>query len=454
MYPALQRVPPPRAPSGAYDAAATAPFPPSPPPAGTFPHAGQGAAGPTPSMMQWSVGPHAGPRRGGVPPSPSASPPCSRSPSRRLGGNGATSDKAASQPLPAPQWSAAPEGAAARGGVAGYQQSATPAYEQRPRHADPRQPVMQAGGERDARQVATPMDRLKSLSHLRRRGNARDADMSTEAASAEAASTARAFVDPPARTAAARRTRALPGQAAACPTRAIDEAGAASMFNNATVGGGTARQHRTWEPPAEPRTRRGASLRHPEVPQAAPGRPSAATASLSLDEMPAVAQAPHADFEAKLAAQLRAEAGSDAASSSGTRTCPTCSRSFNPDAYQKHVGVCKNVFVQKRKAFDSKAARAPEGAEQAGSARAAPKSGSLRRRGGAKGVVNAHDERPALAAGATKGSWKQKSETVRAAMRANKCAPWLAHRGAVAAGGSGMPELLCVCDDSQLHCTL
>ena len=193
------------------------------------------------------------------------------------------------------------------------------------------------------------------------------------------------------------------------------------MFNNATVGGGTARQHSTREPPAEPRTRRGASLRHFEAPQAAPGRTSAAAASLSLDEMPAVAQAPHANFEAKLAAQLRAEAGSDAARSSGTRTCPTCSRSFNPDAYQKHVGVCKKVFVQKRKAFDSKAARAPEGVEQADPARGPPKSGSLRRRGGAKAVGNAHDERPALAAGAAKGSWKQKSETVRAAMRANKC---------------------------------
>jgi hypothetical protein len=37
--------------------------------------------------------------------------------------------------------------------------------------------------------------------------------------------------------------------------------------------------------------------------------------------------------------------------------CPTCSRKFNENAYVKHVKVCKDVFVKKRKAFDSKAHR-------------------------------------------------------------------------------------------------
>lgn len=37
--------------------------------------------------------------------------------------------------------------------------------------------------------------------------------------------------------------------------------------------------------------------------------------------------------------------------------CPTCGRKFNEKAYEKHVKVCKDVFVKKRKAFDSKANR-------------------------------------------------------------------------------------------------
>lgn len=37
--------------------------------------------------------------------------------------------------------------------------------------------------------------------------------------------------------------------------------------------------------------------------------------------------------------------------------CPSCSRKFNPKAYDRHVKVCKDVFVKKRKAFDSKAHR-------------------------------------------------------------------------------------------------
>jgi len=37
--------------------------------------------------------------------------------------------------------------------------------------------------------------------------------------------------------------------------------------------------------------------------------------------------------------------------------CPSCGRKFNEKAFEKHVRVCKDVFVKKRKAFNSKAMR-------------------------------------------------------------------------------------------------
>ena len=37
--------------------------------------------------------------------------------------------------------------------------------------------------------------------------------------------------------------------------------------------------------------------------------------------------------------------------------CPTCSRKFNPKAYEKHSKICQKVFVEKRKAFDMKEQR-------------------------------------------------------------------------------------------------
>jgi hypothetical protein len=37
--------------------------------------------------------------------------------------------------------------------------------------------------------------------------------------------------------------------------------------------------------------------------------------------------------------------------------CPTCGRKFNEKAYEKHIKVCKDVFVKKRKEFNSKQKR-------------------------------------------------------------------------------------------------
>lgn len=44
--------------------------------------------------------------------------------------------------------------------------------------------------------------------------------------------------------------------------------------------------------------------------------------------------------------------------------CRSCGRQFSHQAIVKHEKVCQKVFVQKRKAFDTKAQRKPEGAEE------------------------------------------------------------------------------------------
>lgn len=45
-------------------------------------------------------------------------------------------------------------------------------------------------------------------------------------------------------------------------------------------------------------------------------------------------------------------------STTQTTACPDCGRSFNPESYQKHIKICKKVFMKKRKQFDSTEQRA------------------------------------------------------------------------------------------------
>eukprot|EP00658_Telonema_sp_P-2_P029896 TRINITY_DN22670_c0_g1_i1.p1 TRINITY_DN22670_c0_g1~~TRINITY_DN22670_c0_g1_i1.p1 ORF type:complete len:204 (+),score=53.69 TRINITY_DN22670_c0_g1_i1:100-711(+) len=40
-----------------------------------------------------------------------------------------------------------------------------------------------------------------------------------------------------------------------------------------------------------------------------------------------------------------------AADAGGSMECPECRRTFNATAFEKHVGICKKVFQQKRKPF-------------------------------------------------------------------------------------------------------
>jgi hypothetical protein len=39
---------------------------------------------------------------------------------------------------------------------------------------------------------------------------------------------------------------------------------------------------------------------------------------------------------------------------SDLQECSLCGRKFNERAYEKHSKICKDVFIKKRKVFDSK----------------------------------------------------------------------------------------------------
>ncbi|KAF5837325.1 hypothetical protein DUNSADRAFT_4533 [Dunaliella salina] len=94
--------------------------------------------------------------------------------------------------------------------------------------------------------------------------------------------------------------------------------------------------------------------------------------------------------------------------------CPTCSRSFNQQSYQKHAKACAKVFASKRKVFNVAAARVAgtEAAKYFDPKKGQPKNSSTAPSG---------TRRPnsALAAGkaAKAAKWKMQSEQLRAAMR-------------------------------------
>jgi hypothetical protein len=93
------------------------------------------------------------------------------------------------------------------------------------------------------------------------------------------------------------------------------------------------------------------------------------------------------------------------------RQCPTCSRKFNPQPYEKHVKVCAKVFLQRRTAFDTSKQRA-EGTELAEVQRhaRAPEKKKKKAAGGGGGGE----------AASKKAKWKAESEMFRAAMRAGR----------------------------------
>ena len=176
------------------------------------------------------------------------------------------------------------------------------------------------------------------------------------------------------------------------------------------------------KPQAVQRTRRQPqhNVANTEPAQSHPQAEHHSNEAKGFDDVPVSAQLGSIDFEAMIEAQLAEE---NASGAGDMRRCPTCSRSFKPEALQKHANVCKKVFVQKRKAFDITSARAAEGAAelQPGKPALTRQRSRTAAGAGANRVVQ-HENRPAMSSSTKQGSWKQKSEMLRAAMRANRCA--------------------------------
>jgi hypothetical protein len=97
------------------------------------------------------------------------------------------------------------------------------------------------------------------------------------------------------------------------------------------------------------------------------------------------------------------------------RQCPDCGRKFNETAYEKHVKICRKVFIEKRKEFDSQKHRV-EGTEmaalptnkrsQSASATTAPNNSSIK-----SAKHSSHRSNSALP------KWKADSDAFRQAMK-------------------------------------
>lgn len=83
----------------------------------------------------------------------------------------------------------------------------------------------------------------------------------------------------------------------------------------------------------------------PKVPRTPQGGPVAPTPKAAQ-----VKSEVDADLEAKIAAQ--SEMYGEAPPPTSLTPCDSCGRKFNEKALEKHMKVCKKVFVDKRKAFD------------------------------------------------------------------------------------------------------
>ena len=129
------------------------------------------------------------------------------------------------------------------------------------------------------------------------------------------------------------------------------------------------------------------------------------------------------------------------------KQCPDCGRKFNPSPYERHIKICAKVFVEKRKAFDSKKMRIESVAadnpdlvkvlnEKTKDERRAKK------KGGKQGAAPQSER--AIAAATKKAKWKAESESFRQAMRAGKQVSQ-----ALATGGP-MPEQVASAPDPSL----
>jgi hypothetical protein len=113
-------------------------------------------------------------------------------------------------------------------------------------------------------------------------------------------------------------------------------------------------------------------------------------------------------------------------------TCPDCGRHFNEQAFQKHAPICRKVFVEQRKVFDSSKARIKGTELEAFKPKkkpAAPNSrqpsdrnlamtARIRENGGNTAVVPSVQYAGAAAPGGASRDWKAESNAFRAAIRA------------------------------------
>jgi len=112
--------------------------------------------------------------------------------------------------------------------------------------------------------------------------------------------------------------------------------------------------------------------------------------------------------------------------------CPDCDRKFRPEALARHVGICKKVFLQKRKVFDSKRKRLTDNPELLQSKQSSSTMGRSARQS-------------AAAAGGT-AKWRQDSEAFREAMKGAR------EYSSAIASGAPPPVIASRPDPSYIQC--
>jgi hypothetical protein len=97
--------------------------------------------------------------------------------------------------------------------------------------------------------------------------------------------------------------------------------------------------------------------------------------------------------------------------------CPDCGRKFNEIAFSKHVKICRKVFVQKRKAFDSTKMRIGDNQELVKIFTKAQKEEKKQQMLAQKQANKRQDEQ-AVGGGDKASKWKEQSKAFREAMKA------------------------------------
>ena len=99
--------------------------------------------------------------------------------------------------------------------------------------------------------------------------------------------------------------------------------------------------------------------------------------------------------------------------------CPDCGRKFNPTALQRHIKICKKVFINKRPTYDSSAARIVD-PDQLKLKQESDRKLRLDKKK-SRGGVRSHANTP-VASSNSKEKWKAESQQFREAMRAARMA--------------------------------